>query len=54
MGDRKWWSDYDNIILLTRYLADRGDPAEEVAYAVEKPWKYEEEFESARTELRDG
>lgn len=47
-----WWSDYRNIIRLTRWMADEGGwSAEDIAYAVEKPWKYEDEFRLAVKEI---
>jgi len=42
-----WWTYYENIILLVHYLAEVGWQAEDIAYAVEKPWKYFQEFSSA-------
>lgn len=39
-----WFADHSNIVTLTAWLADSGFSAEDVAYAVEKPWKFEAEF----------
>lgn len=47
---RAWYENYNNIIILTAWLAGDGREAQEVAYAVEKPWKFIEEFQYA---LRD-
>jgi hypothetical protein len=41
---------HDDIVLLTAYMAEEGYPASEVAYAVEKPWKYIEELVKAQAE----
>jgi hypothetical protein len=46
-GSNPWYTDYDNIILLVRWLADQHESADECAYAVEKPWKYEDAFNDA-------
>jgi hypothetical protein len=46
-----WWMDHTNLVTLTSWLADNGWDASEVAYAVEKPWKYEEEWKAAVAEL---
>ena len=45
-----WYEKHDNIILLTAWMADNGFPAKEVAYAVEKPWKFADEFQQAKDE----
>ncbi|MEE8177716.1 MAG: hypothetical protein V3T65_06955 [Acidobacteriota bacterium] len=44
----KWYEDHDNLVLLTRYLAAMDDSSTEIAYAVEKPWKFEKEFKAAQ------
>jgi hypothetical protein len=31
---------YDQVVRLTRWMADRDFTSDEVAYAVEKPWKH--------------
>jgi hypothetical protein len=46
----RWWRDHDNLVLLTAWLAENGRSGGEVAYAVEKPWKYEDEFDEAAKE----
>jgi len=41
----RWFQDYKNMILLTRWMADEGlASADAIARAVEKPWNYTEEF----------
>jgi len=45
--ETKWWEDHDNIVLLVRYLADGWWPRNEIADAVEKPWKWQTEFDDA-------
>lgn len=46
---------YDQVVRLTRWMADQGFTGDQVAYAVEKPWKHtdywaeclsDEEFEA--------
>jgi hypothetical protein len=46
-----WWEINDNVVLLTRYMADHGYDAHAVAYAVDKPWKFKDEYQEARKEL---
>lgn len=46
-NDLRWFQDYRNMIRLTRWMSDNGYEAGDIAYAVEKPWKYTEEFERA-------
>jgi hypothetical protein len=46
-----WWDASDNMVTLTAWMADNGYSAKDVAYAVEKPWKYEDEFKTATAEL---
>jgi len=50
-NDLPWYAIHDNIVLLAHYLADRGDDAKDVAYAIEKPHKYEDEYNAARAAL---
>jgi hypothetical protein len=45
-----WYEKHDNVVLLTWWMAQNDFPATEVAYAVEKPWKFEEEFNKAKEE----
>jgi hypothetical protein len=45
--DFKWFQLHDNLVLLTSYLASVGADAKDVAYAVEKPWKFEDDYKSA-------
>jgi hypothetical protein len=35
-----WWQSHDNLVTLTRYMADNMHDARDIAYAVEKPWKF--------------
>lgn len=49
-----WYVDHANIVVLARWMADNGYTAEDVAYAVEKPWKYEDEFDKAIAETNRG
>jgi hypothetical protein len=34
--------DYDELVILTRWMADQSFDAGEIADAVEKPWKYQD------------
>lgn len=49
-SDHEWFADYANIILLTSHMAYHHDLASEIAYAVEKPWKYTDTFREAQAE----
>ena len=50
--DPQWYEHHDALVLLTSYLADRSpSDAKDVAYAVEKPWKYEDEYKEALAEI---
>ena len=40
-----------DLVLLTAYMARTDWPADEVAIAVEKPWKYTAQLAEARMEL---
>jgi len=46
-----WFQTYANIVTLTSYMADNNMDAQEIADAVEKPWKFTEIFEEAQAEL---
>lgn len=41
----RWWEDHDTLVALTSYLVSRNYTAHDVAYAVEKPWKFQDEYE---------
>ncbi len=43
----RWFQVHDNLVTLTRWMADNGYTADDLAYAVEKPWKYEDEWRQA-------
>ena len=51
MTEQHWWDDHDNLVILCDYLADNDWSAHDVAGAVEKPWKYTDEYLMARAEL---
>lgn len=42
-----WWQDWSNVVTLLSYLASHGTSATDVAYAAEKPWKYESEWQAS-------
>ena len=47
-----WFMSHDNIVTLTAYMADNGYDAADIAYAVEKPWKYGDVYlEAVKGEL---
>lgn len=47
-----WYLDHQNVIKLTSYMADHYYDASDVAYAVEKPWKFGDVFlEAIQEEL---
>lgn len=47
-----WWDDHSNLVTLTSWMADQDAySAHDIAYAVEKPWKYEEEYREAVAEI---
>ncbi len=43
-----WFKEYNNIAALARYMADSNASADDVAYMIEKPWKYQTEFLAMR------
>lgn len=47
-----WYANHENLVTLTRWMADDGRSAYEVADAVEKPWKFTDEFKFARYDLQ--
>lgn len=48
MEERRWFEEHDNIVLLVRYMADQPEyDKAAIAYAVEKPWKFEDVFGDA-------
>lgn len=53
-NEPRWWEVYSNIVTLVSYMRD--EPAytkDDLAYAVEKPWKYEPEARHAGIETGD-
>ena len=43
-----WYAHHENLVLLVHFLAENGNSGQEVADAVEKPWKYRDEYDLAR------
>lgn len=39
-----WYAVHDNLVLLTRHLADEGYEGDQIASVIEKPWQWEREF----------
>ena len=52
VSDTPWYAYHENIITLTRYMAENGYEPDSIAYAVEKPWKYGDVFEDAQAEIK--
>tara|TARA_R100000734_G_scaffold18734_1_gene16325 strand:+ start:1661 stop:1858 length:198 start_codon:yes stop_codon:yes gene_type:complete len=56
MEDKKYWewyADHNNIVALCRFLHDvKGVSVEDLLYALEKPYKYEDEYKEM-LELRE-
>ena len=41
----EWYADHSNIVALCRFLHDvKGVSVEDLLYALEKPYKYEDEY----------
>jgi hypothetical protein len=45
--EAEWWTVHDNLVILTRWMADNGWTPSEIARCVEKPWSYTAEFAQA-------
>ena len=56
MTELHWWDTHDNLVTLLHYLNDHeGYDTDEVIAAVEKPWKYTDEWIAARDhEIAEG
>jgi hypothetical protein len=48
-----WHESHDNIVLLVQWMAHDGQSAYNVADAVEKPWKFLDEYKMARYDLEN-
>lgn len=46
----EWWESRANLALLAQHLLDELR-ADEIPYAIEKPWKYDPEFRAAERAL---
>lgn len=42
-----WWMSHDNLVLTARYMVNMGCDADEIADFIEKPWKFEDEYNEA-------
>lgn len=53
-SDKQWdlGQDHGNLCILVDFMADNGATAAELTYAVEKPWKYSDEFAEALADLQ--
>ena len=47
MSVGKWYEDHRNLAILARHMIEESDTAEDILYMLEKPWKYEAEFQGA-------
>lgn len=47
MSAGKWYEDHHNLAILARHMIEEGDDAAAILYMLEKPWKYEAEFQAA-------
>jgi hypothetical protein len=50
-GPNAWWRTHDNVVQLAYWLAENEYDGKGVAYGVEKPWKYDNEFLAAKYDL---
>lgn len=48
-----WWNNHDNLLVLLDSMQNSGATPEEIIYAMEKPWKFNDEYQSALGELGD-
>lgn len=54
VSERKWFEEHDNIVALIAWMAEQPEyDKADLASAVEKPWKYEDEYERALAEASD-
>jgi hypothetical protein len=44
---RPWWENHENLALVASHMADSGATAHDVAYMVEKPWKFTDQYDEA-------
>lgn len=51
--DPDWWQNHDNLSRLCYWLAGNGYDASDIAYAVEKPWKFEDEYRDCVAEREE-
>lgn len=49
---REWWHDHREIAALLAWLDERGETPDDVAYLVEKPWKWTPEYQQMLNEQR--
>lgn len=50
MEPKFWFMNYDNIVLLTEYMAENDFEASEVARAVKTPWEFTLVFNDATSD----
>lgn len=48
----EWYEDHQNLARVARHMGEQGDSVENVAYMLEKPWKFEDEWR--RANIRGG
>jgi hypothetical protein len=49
MPETEWWTVHENLVFLTRFMADSDNyDAGTIADVAEKPWKWQTEYAEAR------
>jgi hypothetical protein len=43
----EWYDDHRNLAAVARRMGEQGDTIEDVAYMLEKPWKFEDDWRRA-------
>ena len=51
--DDSWVFSHDDLVILTAFMADDNYTADEIAYAVAKPWKFEDVLNEAKDALAE-
>ncbi len=46
-----WHEDRDNLARLARWMGEQGDGVDEVAYMLEKPWKFDDDWRRANIKV---
>ena len=51
--DARWWETHDNVTITAYWMVAQGFEAQEIAYLVEKPWKFTVEWLNAEAAIED-